>query len=186
MHTKYIKRGGKLYGPYYYESYREGNKVKKRYISPEEFNLRNKNAPKKIFGRVKSQLFYSAILLFVIIGVIFLLYNAQPTGKVNLAIETHYTQGEPLSGFLRFNLKQGELIPKDSKVVVSLGGEQKEFLLSELIDSGSIYSGDFFAEDSSLSGSGEGYGFAGSKLIYPEVNFELIIFSASAEDGSDG
>src|SRR3989344_6894523 len=32
VHRKYIKIGKKIYGPYYYESYREDGKIKKRYI----------------------------------------------------------------------------------------------------------------------------------------------------------
>jgi hypothetical protein len=32
VHEKYITRNGKKYGPYYYESYREDGKVKKRYV----------------------------------------------------------------------------------------------------------------------------------------------------------
>ncbi len=37
VHRKFIKVGKRTYGPYYYESYREGGKIKKRYIRvPEE------------------------------------------------------------------------------------------------------------------------------------------------------
>ena len=32
VYEKYIRRGGKVFGPYYYESYREGGKIKKRYL----------------------------------------------------------------------------------------------------------------------------------------------------------
>lgn len=32
VHKKYITRGGKTYGPYYYESYRENGRVKKKYV----------------------------------------------------------------------------------------------------------------------------------------------------------
>ena len=32
VHKKFIKRGGKTFGPYYYENYREGGKVKTRYL----------------------------------------------------------------------------------------------------------------------------------------------------------
>ncbi len=36
MHKKYIKKGGKTFGPYYYESYREDGKVKTRYVGNKE------------------------------------------------------------------------------------------------------------------------------------------------------
>jgi len=32
VYKKYITKGGKLHGPYYYESYRDGDKIKKRYL----------------------------------------------------------------------------------------------------------------------------------------------------------
>jgi len=36
VHKRYIRKNGKLYGPYYYESYRENGEVKKRYIGSVE------------------------------------------------------------------------------------------------------------------------------------------------------
>ena len=36
VYKKYLKKGGKTFGPYYYESYREGNHVKKVYIGGEK------------------------------------------------------------------------------------------------------------------------------------------------------
>jgi len=33
VYKKYIKRNGKVFGPYYYESYREDGKVKTRFVS---------------------------------------------------------------------------------------------------------------------------------------------------------
>src|SRR3989338_4295855 len=32
VYKKYINKNGKLHGPYYYESYRDGDKIKKRYL----------------------------------------------------------------------------------------------------------------------------------------------------------
>ena len=32
VYKKYVRKGGRLHGPYYYESYREGDTVKKRYL----------------------------------------------------------------------------------------------------------------------------------------------------------
>src|SRR3989338_11642536 len=36
VYKKYVKKRGRSFGPYYYESYREGNKVKKIYIGGEK------------------------------------------------------------------------------------------------------------------------------------------------------
>ena len=50
VHKKFIKRGGKVYGPYYYHSYRENGKVKKRYLTEEQYEkLTNKEGEEKEF-----------------------------------------------------------------------------------------------------------------------------------------
>ena len=44
VYKKYIKRGSKIFGPYYYESYRENGKVKTRFLSgPREENRKLDN-----------------------------------------------------------------------------------------------------------------------------------------------
>lgn len=181
VHKKYIRRGGKLYGPYFYESYREGNKVKKRYFSAEEYNLLQSQNKTNIFdnlSRVKPIFYLIPLMIIVFVAATMLLYNAQPTGKIGFAMETQYNEGEPLSGFLRFNIKQGELVPKNSKVIVNLGTETKEYSFSELAFSTPVSSGNFFVEGSSISGSGEGYGLIGSRVVYPVIDFELKIFNS--------
>ncbi|MEM4270999.1 MAG: hypothetical protein QXO70_02795, partial [Candidatus Pacearchaeota archaeon] len=47
VHVKYIVKNGVKYGPYYYESYREGNKVKKRYLTEEQYLKLIKQNPVK-------------------------------------------------------------------------------------------------------------------------------------------
>ena len=46
VYKKYIKRNGKVFGPYYYESYREDGKVKTRFVS----GPRKRDKFKKKFG----------------------------------------------------------------------------------------------------------------------------------------
>jgi hypothetical protein len=42
VYKKYIKRKGKTFGPYYYESYREDGKVKTRFVSgPKKWDINN-------------------------------------------------------------------------------------------------------------------------------------------------
>ena len=36
VHKRYLKKGGKVFGPYYYESYREGKSIRKKYIGDEK------------------------------------------------------------------------------------------------------------------------------------------------------
>ena len=102
---KYHYRGGKRYGPYYYESYREGNKVKTRYISSDEF--RSKNSLNNIIGgrRIKTFL-YLFVALGIAFALIYLFMNFQGlSGRVVLDIENG-VEGSPLSGVLKFNLKR--------------------------------------------------------------------------------
>lgn len=61
VYKKYIKRSGKIFGPYYYKSYRDkGGKVKTRFIS----------GPKKrdrILDKMNNNLFLTIILILVIL-----------------------------------------------------------------------------------------------------------------------
>ena len=73
VYKKYIKKGGKTFGPYYYESYRENGKVKTRFISGPK-NKKNKTINNKLsHGRSRvnlKYLFFSVcilIFLFVIL-----------------------------------------------------------------------------------------------------------------------
>ena len=191
VHKKYIKINGKSYGPYYYESYREGGKVKKRYIKspPEKKEIKREiiasSAPPQFnFSRVKR--LAPLILIGIILAGIFLISFYTPTGRVTLEIEKEYKPGEAITGNLNYILKSGELVPSDSVIVISLGGQKKEFTLKELV-SQEIVSGDFYAEGVSLSGSGEGFGLIGEKEIFPDVNFELKIRdSGGVEDKGSG
>ncbi len=68
VHEKYIKKRGKTYGPYYYESYREGGKVKKRYVKNENKGRRVKKARSRkllIF-----EIFYLSFLFVLIVTII--------------------------------------------------------------------------------------------------------------------
>ncbi|MEK6928537.1 MAG: hypothetical protein AABW65_01105, partial [Nanoarchaeota archaeon] len=160
---RYIKRGGKLYGPYYYENHRVNGKVVSTYVRGPSSTTVNKNF----------------LAVYVIVGIIlitllyFFAFNGL-TGKIAFDIEDSYKGGEKIDGIFKLNLQEGELIPKDSKVTVNLGGQSKEFLLSEIISNGLI-SGNYYAIEKEISGSGEGYGILGSKIIYPTIDFEILI-----------
>lgn len=170
VYKKYIRKSGKIYGPYLYESKRVGDRIITTYhgVANKKYTSFNKNLA-----------FISSFILFTLL--LFLLFNGEFfTGKASLDVETKYKAGEALSGNLKFNLKEGELIPKDVRIKVSYGNEIKEIALSELVSEGSV-SGQFFAEGVGISGNGEGYGVAGKKESFPEVEFELKIFSEIIE-----
>ena len=65
VYKKYIKRNGKVFGPYYYESYRENGKVKTRFISGPKSKDKI-NWKKWIIG---------IVLLLIIIGVGYYFWN---------------------------------------------------------------------------------------------------------------
>ncbi len=72
VHKEFIERDGKVYGPYYYESYRgEDGRVTKRYFSEE---------PKKPFNASeKSRVIYSIIAIFLLIFARLFIYLRRPT-----------------------------------------------------------------------------------------------------------
>ena len=105
------------------------------------------------------------------------------SGKSILNIEASYQEGQPLEGSLTLSLKQGELIPFSSKIVIANDGMEEEYVLHELV-SNNVVEGDFYVEGKEIEGFGKGYGVSGVKEIYPVVYFKLNIFS-EVEDAED-
>src|SRR3989344_5204132 len=174
VHKKYTFKDGKKYGPYLYENKRVNGKVVTTYLGMGEQKKKFDNRKFLIIGLVVG-LILVLLLLFSSLQDIFF------TGKASLDVNTQYEKGDSLEGTLKFNLKEGELIPLDSKVLISLGDESKEFSLSELVNS-NVVSGNFYTENTGLSGNGEGYGLIGKKVSYPEVSFDLRIKSISSDN----
>ena len=113
-YRKFIKRGDKTFGPYYYESYRDKNgKVKTKYIGNSAPDKREKTKEKK-----SSKFMWVVPLIILLSLFIILIYNLEITGKITADIRDSYIYGENLSGDLRLNLKQGELLPIDSKLII--------------------------------------------------------------------
>ncbi|MCU0642429.1 MAG: hypothetical protein MUF61_02525, partial [archaeon] len=183
VHKKYLWINGKRYGPYYYESYREGNKVKKRYIaapSPDELKSANNNNWYVSSGVKKVMPF---VLLCIALGVLvfFLAANYTPqTARVVLDADESYVSGESIEGVLKFTLRAGELIPSDSRVIISLGEQRVEKTISEIVTNTQI-DGKFYADGANIGGEGSGYGLAGSRVNYPAVDFEIIVSEPNGE-----
>ena len=141
----------------------------------------------------KNNLPYKKIIYFLIIIAVFLLiifllnYLAKSlTGKAVLGITTSYKENETLKGTLSLSLKEGELIPADSIVTIKMPSNSYNYKLSDLVTDKTV-NGNFYAEGSSLSGGGEGYGFSGKKKSYPDVNFTLkITKTGSTSETSTG
>src|SRR3989338_878665 len=180
VYKRYIKIGEKLYGPYIYESRREGDKVVSVYKGtafPEKTNIK----PTQRFSKLFLISIVSLLIVFSALLIIFNALNPGTAGKATLQLSPSYAQGEIVSGMLELSLKAGELIPASTIVSATLAGEQKQFQLSELLTQ-TAAEGSFYAENAQLSGSGSGYGIAGTKTIYPEISFKLRISKEKAKE----
>ena len=104
VYKRYIKRKGRVFGPYYYESFRENGKVKSRllknYKEPEEKILKNSGSASMCPASAsvspvssgasieKSRVIYG---IFVVFGVVLLLsfgmyFYSGLTGKISFIV----------------------------------------------------------------------------------------------------
>ena len=165
VYKKFIKRNGKLYGPYVYQSRRVNGKVVSEYrgVAKKDFRIEN------IHPRLL--VVFAFVALAIIAG---LIIKPNFSGKAILDMQTDYVQGESLSGFLKIHLKEGELIPASSKILLEDSKNKYEYSLNELI-SDNIVEGNFYVEGKTFSGSGLGYGKEGTIRTYPSVSFTMKI-----------
>jgi len=175
-YKKYIKRGGKVYGPYIYHSKRVDGKVVSEYHGVHSNKINYKK-----FLWIGLGVLIVALLVF---GISFL--GNRITGQATFDVKVDYKEGEAIDGVLKLSLKEGELIPASSKIVLENNGETYEYLLSNILFD-EMVEGDFYVEGETISGSGSGYGISGTKEVYPTVYFTLEIYSsqettAEAED----
>ncbi len=182
VHKKYTYKDGKKFGPYYYETKRVGGKVITTYLGtelPAKLSVRESINSKKYF------IVLSALLIVTIFSFAFYNFYAL-TGHASLDLKTDYAFGESIEGTFTLNLKSGEFIPSDSNLIVSYGDNQQTIALSSLVTS-DLQEGDYYAESTSISGRGLGYGSVGTANIYPEVSFQLRLIEqdSSSESGSD-
>ena len=84
VYKKFVRKGGKLHGPYYYESYRLGDKVGKRYIG--------KSLPGENFGRKKVVLqFILVFFMIFLLGLVFYYVNYTNEGEINSKVTSFVT-----------------------------------------------------------------------------------------------
>jgi len=220
VYKRYIKKDGKIYGPYEQHNKKIGGKVVTEYIGKsgsvkENFSSGKRKVSKKrlivrkvkklsrkvisknraVRRKIKTRAFKKkakkvgkVMALLFVIGVFVFLFlsflNFSITGKVGLNIKSKYIEGETLEGNLKFSLKQGELVPVDSKLIVNLGEEYREYFLSDFVDL-SLEEGFFYAENTTLFGNGFGYGLIGVKETYPDVSFQLKVIDSGETETSD-
>ena len=171
VYKKYIKRGDKLFGPYYYRSVKKDGKVITQYVkTPDDFPQKISPVSKKIR---KNLLIFPILFLILIAG--FFILKPVLTGKVILSIDNSYVSGESLFGELRLNLEPREFVPADTKVLIN----NKEFILKNLIKEAPSQ-GEFYVSGADIFGFGEGYGSEN-----PEVSFVLDILTEKKEKTSE-
>jgi len=109
-YSGYTKKDGKVYGPYYYKSYRKNGVVKKIYMG-------RKLPEKKVQKVLPRANFLPFAILFIALGVFigFLLF-AGPTGRVALQVQPTYEYNTSLSGQAIIKLQEGDLIQKDTQL----------------------------------------------------------------------
>ncbi len=170
-YKKYIKKNGRVYGPYLYHSKRVDDKVISEYYGHEK--TRNN---KKIFLSI------SIAIVFMVIAYGIIHFGPALSGKAIFNLDANYQESHPLDGVLRLSLRQGEIIPSSSTLVLDNNGRTIEYPLNEVV-SGEIPSeGNFYVQGKNISGSGEGYGMAGNKVVTPVVYFSLDFFNSAPED----
>src|SRR3989344_7137793 len=186
VYKKYIKRGGKTYGPYLYHSVKKDGKVTTNYLGRQEGSSENKNKGKNFLKSNKFLIMFLSIVAVALLLNLALDINLFPTGKVSSDIQGVYVEGQNLKGQVNLILKQGELFPADSQVIIDNAGKIEPYLLSSLIFNEKV-TGDFYVEGKNLSGYGEGYGIPGEKEIFPDVLFSFrLVSSANLDNVSEG
>lgn len=133
----------------------------------------------KTTGRTEKIIFiFLGIFLVIALVYGFFFFDSKISGKAVLDINADYKADSPLEGVLELSLKEGELIPSSSKIVLKNAGKIYEYNLEEII-SDELIEGDFYIEEKSISGSGLGYGISGTHEIYPMISFTLDVYSST-------
>ncbi len=168
-YEKYIKKDGKLYGPYIYHSKRVDGKVISEYHGQKQFEF-------------KKSLWLIPLVALIILGAYFIGQRDNgATGYAILDLNANYQEDKPLSGSLKFSLQEGELVPAESLVVFENAGQKHEYSLAEIVAEKET-EGNFYIKNSAISGNGSGFGILGEKEIYPEISFIVLVYSKAQQE----
>lgn len=153
VYKKFIEKNGKVVSDYY------------------------RSRKKSAFNKLKNYLIIFlgiGLFIFLFIWMFFLQNNYQ--GYAILDLQGEYAEDGTFNALLDVGLKQGELIPVNSILIIENEGNSYEYSLNELVDL-EVVEGDYFVEGISISGEGEGYGVVGVSKKFPEVFFRLKVVS---------
>jgi len=126
-YEKYIKRGNKIHGPYYYESYRDENGIaRKRYLGKDP-SVKDNSFEIISFGKYSKFFWILPIIFAILMTAFFFAYTkpsfSPPDYSSELSIENHS---------LVINLNSEELLLAKTKIVVKKGDEVREFFLDDI------------------------------------------------------
>ncbi len=179
VYKKYVKRGNKKFGPYYFKSIRdkEGN-VQSMYLGK---NLGSSKVCRETISKPnKIKKSFIAVLVFLLLlgGGLFL---KEYTGLSLLQIGVEsYSPNELLSGEVKLTIRANEFIPISSYLLVSLGNQSSQMMLSDFVERSNLgitlgY-GNFSVDGLYLNESGEGYGSDSDLILIVNLSeFGLII-----------
>ena len=137
VYKKYIKRGGKLYGPYYYESERVDGRVITKYVEkPSSLNKLDLNVD---FDKIKEG---KKFLPYILIGAVLIValvlgftfkdnVNFSPDERAIFHIEKKYAEGSYIQGQV---LIDSILNLSNTDITVSLNNKTYSALLVSLMD----------------------------------------------------
>ncbi len=175
-YKKYIKRNGKLYGPYLYESKRVGGKVVSEYKGSGEVKKKPLIKSPMVKTHHYKKIFFTLLTIFIVailIQIIFILPKLNKiSGKTIFEVDGSYIAGETLEGVIKLSLNEGEFIPASSKIIFENSGNIYEFPISQIIKE-TPSQGDYYIQGKSIVGFGDGYGLEGKASSYPKLKFVL-------------
>ncbi|MBS3074033.1 hypothetical protein J4447_01110, partial [Candidatus Pacearchaeota archaeon] len=205
VYKKFIKRNGKTFGPYYYESYRVGNSVKKRYIGTSLPSAPLKAHPKvssisrtlhidnlkRGYGSYSTARpsvghanpvsgFTKPWHVFTLIGVL-LIAVIFSILFMKGAFITGHAVAELSRDSLVINLERGELLPAETRITITQGDDEQNFTISQLVSNSNPVWGSYYLENTAISGSGTGFGEPLKYYNIPEVFFEFRVIGGKHE-----
>lgn len=110
-YKKYIKRGGKVYGPYIYHSKRVDGKVVSEYRGSKKFD------PKKVL-----MVLAGVLSIFILAGLL-LLIGGDISGRAILEAGPNYQEGEIAQGTITLSIDEEDNLSNSSKLVFENNGQ---------------------------------------------------------------
>ena len=162
VHEKYIKRDGRVYGPYLYENYRVNGVTKTRYLGTGKLPRKKNYFKYFLFG----------VILLAVFGLVILshsFFESGLTGRVTSTGSSFLSTEENIGGD-NGSIRDSELGTGGAEVPVCLDEEEKELLLKKVVDN---YGGEISSfEESGVSDSESFFKITGFAVSDSGEDFE--------------